>query len=193
MKRVATSLLSLLVLLPAPLRAQATSPAEPADEGGFKLRISGELKTHLRWSEEDRFPLAFPFPPDFVPEGQPNVALETVSPGTSLEVSRALVNLDVEMPREISGHVQIGFLNLYDRNPTSSDQTVDVREAWIAFGRKRGSLELGKLADLAVLSKDYMTAPVEQIGGIESLLTMVGGRIVYAAGPYAQFEENPRR
>ena len=49
--------------------------------------------------------------------------------------------------------------------------------------------EPGKLADLAVLSKDYMTAPVEQIGGIESVLTMVGGKIVYAAGPYAKFEE----
>ena len=35
----------------------------------------------------------------------------------------------------------------------------------------------GKAVDLAVLSKDYMTAPVEQIGGIESLLTMVGGRV----------------
>jgi predicted amidohydrolase YtcJ len=69
-----------------------------------------------------------------------------------------------------------------------------VGSAWFAHDEgKRGSLELGKLADLAVLSKDYMTAPVAQIGGIESLLTMVGGRIVYAAGPYTQFEETPRR
>ena len=69
-----------------------------------------------------------------------------------------------------------------------------VGSAWFAHDEgKRGSLELGKLADLAVLSKDYMTAPVAQIGGIESLLTMVGGRIVYAVGPYTQFEENPRR
>jgi len=66
--------------------------------------------------------------------------------------------------------------------------------AWLAHDEgRRGSLELGKLADLAVLSRDYLTAPVEQIGGIESLLTMVGGRIVYAVGPYTQFEENPRR
>jgi predicted amidohydrolase YtcJ len=54
---------------------------------------------------------------------------------------------------------------------------------------ERGSLEPGKLADLAVLSKDYMTVPVEQISGIESLLTMLGGKIVYAAGPFAQFED----
>jgi len=62
--------------------------------------------------------------------------------------------------------------------------------AWFSHDEtKRGSLETGKLADLAVLSKDYMTAPVEQIGGIESLLTMVGGKIVYAAGPFQKWEQ----
>ena len=65
-----------------------------------------------------------------------------------------------------------------------------IGSAWFSHQEDRlGSLEAGKLADLAVLSKDYMTAPVEQIGGIESLLTMVGGRIVYAAGPYQKLEE----
>jgi len=62
--------------------------------------------------------------------------------------------------------------------------------AWFSRDEtQRGSLEPGKLADLAVLSKDYMTAPVDQIGGIESLLTMVGGRVVYAVGPYANLEK----
>jgi len=62
--------------------------------------------------------------------------------------------------------------------------------AWFSHDdAERGSLEPGKLADLAVLTKDYMTVPEEQIGGIESLLTMVGGKIVYASGPYAQFED----
>ena len=62
--------------------------------------------------------------------------------------------------------------------------------AWFSHDEsKRGSLEAGKLADLAVLSKDYMTAPVDQIGGIESLLTMVGGKVVYASGPFQKWEE----
>jgi len=57
--------------------------------------------------------------------------------------------------------------------------------AWVSHDeRVRGSLEVGKLADLAVLSKDYLTVPVDQIGGIESVMTMVGGKIVYATGPY---------
>src|ERR1700744_2725022 len=49
---------------------------------------------------------------------------------------------------------------------------------------RRGTLEPGKLADLAVLSADYMTAPVKEIGRIRSVLTMVGGDVVYAAAPF---------
>jgi len=52
----------------------------------------------------------------------------------------------------------------------------------------RGSLEVGKLADLAVLSKDYLTVPVGEIGDTESLLTMLGGKVVYAAGPFKSLE-----
>jgi len=62
--------------------------------------------------------------------------------------------------------------------------------AWFSFDDDtRGSLEVGKLADLAVLTADYLTIPVERIGSLESLLTMLGGRIVYASGPYASLEE----
>jgi hypothetical protein len=65
-----------------------------------------------------------------------------------------------------------------------------IGSAWFSRDeQKRGSLEAGKFADLAVLSKDYMTVPVDQVGSIESLLTMVGGKIVYAAGPYQKYQE----
>lgn len=58
--------------------------------------------------------------------------------------------------------------------------------AWFSFDEdERGSLEVGKLADLAVLSDDYLTAPVERIGDIESVLTLLGGEVVYAAGEFA--------
>jgi predicted amidohydrolase YtcJ len=43
-----------------------------------------------------------------------------------------------------------------------------------------------------VLSRDYLSAPIEQIGGTVSLLTMVGGRIVYADDPYAALQEKLR-
>ncbi|HMA71165.1 MAG TPA: amidohydrolase [Xanthobacteraceae bacterium] len=59
--------------------------------------------------------------------------------------------------------------------------------------RRRGALTAGRLADLAVLTKDFMSVPTDEIGDIESLLTMVGGRIVYAAGPFAELEEKAGR
>jgi hypothetical protein len=65
-----------------------------------------------------------------------------------------------------------------------------IGSAWFSRDEKtRGSLETGKYADLAVLSKDYMTAPVAQVGGIESVLTMVGGKIVYASGPFEKYRD----
>lgn len=53
---------------------------------------------------------------------------------------------------------------------------------------RRGTLEPGKLADLAVLSADYTTVPVKDVGKIRSLLTLVGGKAVFADGPFAAFE-----
>jgi predicted amidohydrolase YtcJ len=52
--------------------------------------------------------------------------------------------------------------------------------------RRKGSIEVDKLADLAVLNADYLTVPEDQIRSLESLLTMVGGRIVYSARPFAR-------
>jgi hypothetical protein len=62
--------------------------------------------------------------------------------------------------------------------------------AWFAHDEtRRGTLAVGKLADLALLTQDYLSVPLEEIGGIHSLLTLVGGRVVYAEGPFARFEE----
>ena len=74
-----------------------------------------------------------------------------------------------------------------EETPTRADalRFYTIGSAWFSRDEKnRGSLEPGKLADLSVLSKDYLTVPVEQIGTIESLLTIVGGKIVYAAPPF---------
>ena len=82
-------------------------------------------------------------------------------------------------------------LRAADETPSRADalRFYTLGSAWVSHDDDtRGSLEAGKLADLAVLSKDYMTVPVAEIGGLESLLTMVGGRVVYAAGPFAALE-----
>ena len=52
--------------------------------------------------------------------------------------------------------------------------------AYAAFAETQvGTLEVGKLADLAVLSQDIFTAEPKDIGGTRVTMTMVGGRTVY--------------
>ncbi len=51
---------------------------------------------------------------------------------------------------------------------------------------KKGALVPGQLADLSVLSADYFNVPEEQIKSIESVLTMVGGTVVYATDEFTQ-------
>jgi predicted amidohydrolase YtcJ len=58
--------------------------------------------------------------------------------------------------------------------------------AWFSFDDHHiGSFVEGKYADLAVLSHDYLTVPDQMIRKIESMMTLVGGRIVYARAPFA--------
>jgi predicted amidohydrolase YtcJ len=52
--------------------------------------------------------------------------------------------------------------------------------AFAAFSDKQvGTLEVGKLADLAVLSQDIFAVAPETIGQTRVLTTMVGGKVVY--------------
>src|SRR5438128_966892 len=51
---------------------------------------------------------------------------------------------------------------------------------------KKGALAPGQLADLAVLSADYFSIPDEEIKQLESVLTIVGGKIVYATKEFSQ-------
>ena len=70
-------------------------------------------------------------------------------------------------------------------------QTISREDALIAYTRQNsffvfqennlGSIQPGKYADLAVLDRDYLTVPADQIKDIKPVMTMVGGRVVYDA------------
>ena len=54
------------------------------------------------------------------------------------------------------------------------------RNAFFLFQESNlGSIQAGKLADLVVLDRDYLTVPVDQIKDISPVMTMVGGRVVF--------------
>ena len=51
---------------------------------------------------------------------------------------------------------------------------------------KKGALAPGQLADLAVLSADYFSIPEDEIKQLESVLTIVGGKVVYATAEFSR-------
>lgn len=57
-------------------------------------------------------------------------------------------------------------------------------------GRK-GAIAVGQFADMVVLTEDYFTVPEDQIKGIESVLTVVDGKVVYGAGEFGNFGPPP--
>jgi predicted amidohydrolase YtcJ len=85
----------------------------------------------------------------------------------------------------------IGGLSLYpEENRFDRAKALElytVGSSWFSTeDGKKGSLAAGQLADLAVLSSDYFSIPEEEIKNLESVLTIVGGKIVYAAGDYSK-------
>lgn len=83
----------------------------------------------------------------------------------------------------------LGGLRLYPEANTLDRETAlrlwTQGSAWFSGEQDaKGTLAKGKYADLAVLSADYFTVPAEEIRQISSLLTVVGGRIVYAADAF---------
>jgi hypothetical protein len=55
--------------------------------------------------------------------------------------------------------------------------------AWFSFEEdSQGNLRVGSNADLVVLSADPLTVPEHAIPNIESVLTIVGGRIAHVSG-----------
>ncbi|MBL1097400.1 amidohydrolase [Streptomyces coffeae] len=61
--------------------------------------------------------------------------------------------------------------------------------AWLSHeDTVKGMLGPGHFADLAVLSDDYLTVPASRIPALTSVLTLVGGRVVYAAAEHARLD-----
>ncbi|TPG24439.1 amidohydrolase [Variovorax ginsengisoli] len=54
---------------------------------------------------------------------------------------------------------------------------------------KKGRIEAGQLADLVVPDRDFFACPESEIADTTALLTMVGGKVVYAAGPFQAHDD----
>jgi predicted amidohydrolase YtcJ len=88
----------------------------------------------------------------------------------------------------VSGRT-VGGLELYpEKNRLSRVEALQLYtqgSAWFSTeDGKKGGLGVGQLADLAVLSEDYLEIPEEEIRALVSVLTVVGGKLVYGAAEF---------
>lgn len=86
--------------------------------------------------------------------------------------------------RTLGGTPLYGDDNILDREQALRLWTSG--SAWFSDEeRDKGSIAVGMLADLAVLSKDFLSVSDDEIQALESVLTVVDGKIVFAQGPFA--------
>lgn len=83
----------------------------------------------------------------------------------------------------------VGGTTLYrDKNRLSRMEALrlyTVGSSWFSSEEeKKGAIVPGQLADLAVLSDDFFSIPEQRIKSLESVLTVVGGKVVYAADEF---------
>jgi len=116
---------------------QAIASPEPERPG---FRIGGEIKAGLRWSKNEQSSVFFPFPPGFLPAGQ-RVFLRTPDPGTALEIQHLALTGSGEITSGVLARFEVRLLDLYNRNPTSSDDRIFVRQAYVRFGDKPEPLD----------------------------------------------------
>ena len=115
------------------------APAFAQDAWSYKHKI--ELHANYRSSDEERFRLAFPFPPDFLPVGQTRGFEETPESGNHLEFTMANVQLDLGYGKWLAARAKVHFVDKYRRNPTPSDRDVDADELWVRIGPRPEFLE----------------------------------------------------
>jgi predicted amidohydrolase YtcJ len=92
--------------------------------------------------------------------------------------------------RTVGGALLYPAANRLDRSAALALYTRG--SAWFSGEEeKKGSIQVGKLADLAVLSADYFSIPEEEIKGIESVLTVLGGKVVHGADEFGRLAPQP--
>jgi hypothetical protein len=111
------------------------------------------------------------------------VALNTdhmfgVDPDASMNPFNPFLTMYVAVTRRTQGGAVIGPEQAVSREDALRMMTVNA--AWLSFEeRRKGSIEVGKLADLAILSDDFIACPAERLKDIRAVLTVLGGQVVH--------------
>ncbi len=104
--------------------------------------------------------------------------MQGFDPNTSLNPYNPFLTMYVAVARRTTGGQVIGPENRVSRENALRMMTIDA--AWFDYDEnKRGSIEVGKLGDLAILTDNLMSVDEEAIKDILSIVTIVDGDIVY--------------
>ena len=104
--------------------------------------------------------------------------MQGFDPDTSLNPYNPFLAIQTAVTRKTEGGKVFGPAQRISREEALRMVTIDA--AWLSFDEKRkGSIEPGKLADLAILTADPLKCPENKIREIRSDVTIVGGKVVY--------------
>ena len=85
----------------------------------------------------------------------------------------------------------VGGLQLYNKSRLTREVALELYtkgSAWFSQEQqKKGDIQVGMFADLAVLDKDYFNVDDEDVKSIEAEMTVVDGKIVYAKGDFSSY------
>ena len=145
----------------------------------------------MRWMEQrigDRARWAYAFR-TFRDAGVP-LLFGSDWPGTNASwyTANPMVILYAAVTRQtIDGQPEGGWFPQERLDLETSLRSYTVNNAW-AEGEeaRKGSLTPGKLADFVIIDRDLFAIPPTQLKDAKVLLTVVGGRIVYAASPFTR-------
>lgn len=112
--------------------------------------------------------------------------------GTDMQPLRSLIEAGVPVALGSDGpmnpFLNIMFATIHPSNPKEAitrGQAVKAYTYGSAFAEfaenEKGTIAPGKLADLVVLSQDIFAAPVPELPKTRSVLTIVGGKVIYDA------------
>lgn len=107
--------------------------AQDNSQWTFSHRL--EIRANYRNSDDEDFPLRFPFTPDQLPPGRTQGFMETPDPGTHFDLSVASLQLDATWGDWIAARAKVHFRDLYRANPTSSDRAIDADELFVRIGQ----------------------------------------------------------
>jgi predicted amidohydrolase YtcJ len=106
--------------------------------------------------------------------------MQGFDPIGALNPYHPLLAMQAAITRRTQGGQVIGPAERISRLDALRMTTINA--AYIGFEeKKKGSIEAGKLADLAILTGDFLTVPEDQLMNIKAYMTIVDGKIVHQA------------